>query len=205
MRISILGAGAVGQALATLFVAGGHEVALGRRSGGTAPDGSRPVDLRGAAAHGELVVVAIPYSATPEVLSPLADALAGKVLIDATNPLGANWSPLRLGEANSAAQEIQRRLPRTKVVKAFNTVFAEMMRADLLQREQGRVAAFIASDHAEAAAHTAELAKSAGFNPVPTGPLSTAGYLEAMAHLNIAIAVGQGGGTRAAFVYSRSG
>jgi 8-hydroxy-5-deazaflavin:NADPH oxidoreductase len=202
-KIGILGGGSVGQALAHLFIAAGHDVVVGTRTGQVAPEGARPGDMQASAAHGEVVVIAVPFTAAASALAPLAAMLAGKVLVDATNPLGDDWGPLSLGENNSAAEDVQRLLPQARVVKAFNTVFADVMRPDRLNRPGGRVAAFIAADDAAAADAVAKLAESAGFDPVRTGPLANARYLEALAHLNIAIAVGQGGGTDAAFLYSR--
>jgi predicted dinucleotide-binding enzyme len=86
-------------------------------------------------------------------------------------------------------------------VKAFNTIFADNMRSDRLVRGAGRVSCFIASDYEDAAAQVAKLASAIGFDPVLTGALQHARYLEAIAHLNIALLARNGLNTSAAFIY----
>jgi 8-hydroxy-5-deazaflavin:NADPH oxidoreductase len=200
MNIGIIGSGSVGTALQKLFMAAGCQVVLGSRSPSPQRDTVSPLQ---AAEQGDVVVLAIPFSAIPQVLATIAPALRGKVVIDPTNPLNPDWSPLLLGQENSAGEEIARLLATSKVVKAFNTVFADVMTAQGLVRGDHRATTFIASDDEDAANTVATLARSAGFAPVKAGPLATARYLEAMAHLNIGIAVGQKGGTNAAFVYDQ--
>ncbi|MEM9808673.1 MAG: NADP oxidoreductase, partial [Cyanobacteria bacterium P01_D01_bin.56] len=90
-------------------------------------------------------------------------------------------------------------LPKAYVVKAFNTIFADVM-GETMEAGQA-ITAFIAGDNNNAKQTVIALARDIGYAPVDTGPLFTARYLESMAHLNIQIAVGQGGGTNAAFVY----
>lgn len=203
MKIGILGNGNVGRRLGSLFEAAGHEVLFGVREVGTPPSGQayHQGTLAQAAEHGELVVIAIPYTACEQVLPPLQSALAGKVVVDATNPLNSDWSPLLLGEQNSAGEQVARLLPHSHVVKAFNTVFADSMVPERMNRAGLKASAFLCGDHPEANLKVAELAAQVGFSPVNAGPLRCARYLEAMAHLNIQIAVGMKGGTHAAFLY----
>jgi len=193
MKIGILGDGNVGKRLSSLFATAGHDV-LARGKGG----------LEAAARHGELVVIALPYGVLDEALPPLVTLLAGKIVVDATNPVAADWSPLLLGETSSAAQEIARRLPGARIVKAFNTIFADVMTEQGMIRDGSKITAFIASDDRAAATTVADFATQMGFEPIVAGPLSVARHLESMAHLNIAIAVGERGGTDAAFVYHRA-
>ncbi|MEL6371660.1 MAG: NAD(P)-binding domain-containing protein [Pseudomonadota bacterium] len=199
MKIGILGAGSVGRALAGLIRAAGHEPLISERT----PSGDT-VNFEEAAQSGEIVVIAVPYNATEVLLPSLASTLAGKTVVDATNPLNDDWSPKVLGAETSAAEEIAKLLPGTHIVKAFNTVFADIMTPEKLTRLGVRVTGFIASDHDSARRQVADLAKGMGLAPVETGPLATARYLEAMAHLNIAIAVRQSGGTDAAFLYHQA-
>ncbi len=196
MKIGILGNGNVGSRLSELFTRGGYDVVVGGRSG--------DVSLAQAAEHGDIVIVAVHYHVAQDVLAPLADQLAGKIVVDATNPLNDDWSPLHLGQENSAGEEIGRTLPRSKVVKAFNTIFADVMNQSSMDRSGQRVTAFVAGDDVNAIDKVAELAENAGFAPVTINKLAAARYLEAKAHLNIELAVGQGGGTNAAFVFSRA-
>lgn len=193
MRIGIIGNGQVGSKLETLFTAAGHDVIAASRDA-----------VQKAATHGEIVVLALPYAAVKEALPSLADALAGKILVDATNPVAADWSPLLLGQENSAGEEIARLLPRSRVVKAFNSIFADVMTPNRFSGRGQRATCFVAGDDAQANQTVASLAGDAGFAPVSVGPLKLARHLEAMAHLNIAIAFA-GGGTGAAFIYDRSG
>ena len=133
MNVGILGTGDVGKALARGFLSRGHEVKIGTRN----PAGSKAVDIRKnvgarasmgtfaeAAAFGEVVVVASPWTATSNVLQMAgAGNFRNKVVIDVTNPLRfePNKAPeLSVGFADSAAEQIQRWLPDAKVVKAFN-------------------------------------------------------------------------------------
>lgn len=189
MRIGIIGTGPVGSNLGNLFTAAGHDVVAVGRTG-----------TREAVSHGEVVVLAISYAACAQALPPLADALAGKVVVDVTNPVAADWAPLPLGEQNSAAEEIARLLPRSHVVKGFNTIFADVMAVPKLERDGQRITCFVAGDDEESRAIVMALAGDAGFAPQDAGPLRVARHLEAMAHLNIAIAFA-GGGTDAAFLY----
>jgi 8-hydroxy-5-deazaflavin:NADPH oxidoreductase len=198
MNIGIIGSGSVGSALDGLFRAAGHAVRVGSR----APTAARAtVSVLDAVNRSEVVILAIPFDAAQAALPALAPALRGKVVVDATNPLHPDWSPKLLGQQHSAGEEMARLLPGAKVVKAFNTIFADVMTKDRLSRGGQRASAFIASDDQNAAETVAALATSAGFAPIKVGPLSMSRHLEAMAHLNIGIAVGQQGGTNAAFVY----
>ena len=206
MDIGIIGGGNVGCRLAHLLTDAGHRVWVGVRQ----PDG-RPTDggytlvpVEEAAERGKVIILALPYTAMPSALPPLAERLTGKIVVDATNPLGDDWSPLPLGEVTSGAEEIVRWLPDVRVVKAFKTVFADVMTPEHLDRDGRKVTLFIAGDDEDANTQIANLGRDVGFAPLVTGPLRNARYLEAMAHLNIAIAVGQGGGTNAAFLYDQA-
>lgn len=189
--------------MADLLVAAGHDVAVGLRDKTRAPAGARyrVVSLSDAAAHGELVVIAVLYPACAEVLPPLAAQLAGKIVVDATNAVRDDWSPLPLPGGRFAAQAIAQLIPSARLVKCFNTVFADLMTPERLDRNGHRVTAFIAGDDDEANVAVATVASQAGFAPIVTGALENARYLEAMAHLNIQLAVGRGGGTDAGFIY----
>ncbi|AOZ03718.1 hypothetical protein BKK81_32440 [Cupriavidus sp. USMAHM13] len=205
MKIAFLGGGSFGGNLAELLVAAGHEVVVGLRDAARARPGAsyRVAALEDAAEHGDLVIIAMLYQACAAALPPLAGRLAGKIVVDPTNALNDDWSPLPLDAGSSAAREIHRLLPDSRLVKCFNTVFADVMTPDRIDRGGHAVTAFIAGDDAQANATVAELAASAGFAPLITGALHNARYLEAMAHLNIQIAVVGGGGTNAGFVYHR--
>ncbi|MFN7678516.1 MAG: NADPH-dependent F420 reductase [Cyanobacteriota bacterium] len=116
MKVGILGSGSVGARLAALARAGGHDVYVGTRS-----------DAEVAAQQAEIFILAIPYLACAEALPQIRTALAGKVVIDATNPLNSDWSPISFADQSSAAEEIAKLIPAARLVKAFNTVFADVM------------------------------------------------------------------------------
>lgn len=196
MKIGILGNGFVATRLSELFEHAGHDVRVGGRRG--------HISLEQAAEHGEIVVIAVHYHAVRDVLSPLKHLIAGKIVVDATNPLNDDWSPLLLGQETSGGEEIAKLVPGSSVVKAFNTIFATAMTKDAQDRSGHKITAFVAGGEDRAVATVAELAESAGFAPVTLNSLTTARYLEAMAHLNINLAIAQGGGTDAAFIYHRA-
>jgi hypothetical protein len=202
MRICILGAGNVGQRLGRLARAAGHDVIFGVRPGSQA-DGFDSADVPSSIAGADIVALAIPFTACSEFLPALEPHLSGKIVVDVTNPLHADWSPMLLGDV-SAAQTIAALVPGARVVKAFNTVFADIMTPEGLDRRGFRVTAFIAGDDEPARDVVRSFADSMGFEPVVVGPLHLARFLEGMAHLNIAIALGQSGGTNAAFLYDHA-
>ncbi|MEO1401711.1 MAG: NADPH-dependent F420 reductase [Cyanobacteria bacterium J06635_1] len=199
MKIAILGFGHVGKQFANLFSKAGHEIFIGLRSFSNQalpyPSGT----FKEAAVVADVIAIALPFTACADVLPDLAEVTKGKIVIDSTNPLNADWSPKLLGQENSASEEISRLLPEAYVVKAFNTIFADVMNTPVKAGQA--MTAFIAGDNDEAKQTVIALASDIGYAPVDTGLLYTARYLESMAHLNIEIAVGQGGGTNAAFVY----
>jgi 8-hydroxy-5-deazaflavin:NADPH oxidoreductase len=199
MKIAILGFGHVGKQFAHLFSKVGHEVVIGVRSASTQELPYSSATFKEAAEGADMVAIAIPFTACAEVLPELAEVTKGKIVIDSTNPLNADWSPKLLGQENSASEEISRLLPEAYVVKAFNTIFADVMNAPV--RDGQAITAFIAGDNNQAKQKVTALASDIGYAPLDTGSLYTARYLESMAHLNIQIAVGQGGGTNAAFIY----
>jgi 8-hydroxy-5-deazaflavin:NADPH oxidoreductase len=199
MKIAILGFGNVGKQFAKVFSKAGHEIIIGLRSVSNQELPYPSAAFKPAAAAADIIAIAIPYIACTDILPELAEVTKGKVVIDSTNPLNADWSPKLLGQENSASEEISRILPEAYVVKAFNTIFADVM--DEPVKEGQAITAFIAGDNDSAKQKIITLASEIGYAPIDTGLLYTARYLESMAHLNIQIAVGQGGGTNAAFIY----
>ncbi len=198
MKIAILGFGNVGKQFANLFSQAGHDIVVGLRV--LNQELSYPcTNFKAAAAVADMVAIAIPFTDCADVLPELAEVTKGKIVIDSTNPLNTDWSPKLLGQENSASEEISRLLPEAYVVKAFNTIFADVMNEPVKNGQA--ITAFIAGDNDEAKQKIATLARDIGYAPIDTGLLYTARYLESMAHLNIQIAVGQGGGTNAAFIY----
>ena len=195
MTISFIGAGNVATNLGSLFNQAGHTVFYGKRQ----PNAPQ-LSIADAINQGEIICFAVPYSAMKGLLTEFREALAGKIVIDITNPINIqDWSPLLLGQENSSGEETARLLPQSKVVKAFNSIFADVMLQDKQVFKGEKLTAFIASDALEAANIVKQLADDAGFSGFIVGGIKNARYLEAMAHLNIAIA--SSGGTNAGFKY----
>ncbi|MFM7199903.1 MAG: NADPH-dependent F420 reductase [Myxococcota bacterium] len=203
MKIAIFGFGNVGQRLAQLFIKAGHSVIICTQKNAPQPSPFATATFVEGAEQADVVALAIPFTAAVDILKPLAAPLVGKIVLDCTNPLQADWSPLLLGQENSAAEELARVVPGASVVKAFNTIFADMMVEEYQVWDGVRTSAFVASDDPVARNTILRLAEELGFAPVEVGPLKMARYLEALAHLNIQLAVAQRGGTRAAFLYRR--
>jgi 8-hydroxy-5-deazaflavin:NADPH oxidoreductase len=198
MDITIIGTGNMGRAIATRAVAGGHGVTLLGTSIEKAESVARQLsgNVRAGTVGDELqddvVVLAVWFQAVADVLGRYADQLAGKVVVDITNPVDPqSFQPLDL-EAGSAAQEIARKAPGARVVKAFNTTFAGTL-------VEGRVGGepldvFIASDDEDAKNVVRRLAEDAGLRAVDAGPLAHARQLEAMGYLHMVIQDGLGTG-----------
>ncbi|MGC0373003.1 NADPH-dependent F420 reductase [Streptomyces sp. SAI-229] len=193
MRIAIIGAGNVGSALASAAVAAGHDVAVTATDPKKAADVAAQTGARGAGsnaeavADAEVVVLAVPGDVVTDVARELAPELAGKVVIDATNPLNATYTDLVV-EETAAVQSVQRALPGVPVVKAFNTILAGRLGSPV--EGDVKLDAYYAGDDADAKRVTGELLSSLGFRPIDAGGLRMARALEEMAFLNISLNAG---------------
>ncbi|MEO1016486.1 MAG: NAD(P)-binding domain-containing protein [Pseudomonadota bacterium] len=205
MNIAILGGANLAQALGKLGQSAGHQVIFGVRDPQkvVAETDFSAVAMDAALTSADIVIIAIPYRVCDDVLPPLADMLKGKIVIDATNPLNEDYSPILLGDKSSAGEEIARVLPGARVVKAFNMVFADIMSPKGRMRGDERASVMVAGDDETARRAVVHLVRAFGFQPEDAGPLKFARYMEAMAHLNIQLAFGMGGGSDAAFIYHR--
>ena len=196
MNIAIIGAGNVGRALTGSATRAGHSVIVSSRSGDSARALAEETGARAAATDREaieaadMVVLAIPYTAVDDVLSQAGAALDGKVVVDATNPIKADYSGLATN-GTSGAEEIQDKAPGARVVKAFNTAFAARQ-ADPKVAGGLRVDGYVAGDDEDAKATVLGLAEAIGFNPVDAGGLAMARHLEGMAWLNITLQMKNG-------------
>ena len=200
MNITLIGAGNMSSALTKQLTRAGHAVRITARdltkaqALAAANPGAVAVTAADALAGSDVVIVATGYADAVPALRSLG-SLAGKVVIDITNPMTADFMGLTLGYDTSAAEEIAKALPEAEVVKAFNTLFAQVL-ADGPQFADGQVAsAFFASDSEHAKQTAKALIESIGFAPVDAGPLKNARYLEPLAGLNIYLGYGAGLGT----------
>jgi predicted dinucleotide-binding enzyme len=184
MKVAIIGKGNVGTAIGNSLLRNGYEVKFGHR------DPKEPVTE--AAKWGELIVLAVPYSAVKDVIKEIGSAADKKILLDVTNAIASNGD-LAIGFTTSAAEELQKKISKTKVVKAFNTVFASNQGTGRIGKEQ--LTFFVASDDSDAKKTVMKMGKDIGFDPVDAGPLKSARYLEPMAMLIIDLAYTLGMGT----------
>ena len=177
-NVSIIGTGAMGTAIATLIEKGGNGVQV---------LGSNDTDKT---VTGEVVVLAVPYPAVPQVLAQRAAELDGKVVVDITNPLDfETFDSLTVPTDSSAAAEIAAALPGARVVKAFNTNFAATLAAGTVGDLQTTV--LIAGDDAAAKSLLADIVTAAGLRTIDAGSLRRARELESIGFLQITLAAGE--------------
>jgi predicted dinucleotide-binding enzyme len=184
MRIAIIGKGNVGTALAT-GLKGKHQIKFGHR------DPKEPV--LDAAKWGEVIILAVPHGAAADAAKELGSAADGKTVIDVSNALNEEGE-LALGFTTSAAEQIQRMLPKARVVKAFNTVFAQNQSTGKIGNE--KLTLFVAGDDAKAKQTVMQLGADIGFDSVDAGPLKAARYLEPMGKFMISLGYELGMGNK---------
>lgn len=207
MKISVIGAGNMGSAFVKQLTRAGHQVSVTARDSAKAEKvaaanpGARAVPTSGAADGADAVVLATGYADAVSALQSVG-ALAGKVVIDITNPLTADYMGLTVGHSTSAAEEIAKAVPGIELVKAFNTVFAPVL-ADGAELGGKQVTVFYASDSERAKQTARALAESMGFETLDAGGLKNARYLEPLAGLNIYLGYGAGLGTSIAPTWIR--
>lgn len=199
MKITVLGAGNMGAAFVTQFSKAGHQVRVTSRdlakSKALTAGRANVTAVPAAEALGdsEVVVLATGYGDAVGALRGLGN-LRGKIIVDITNPLTADYMGLTLGHSTSAAEEIAKAFPDAEVVKAFNTLFAQVLSAGPDFKGQ-KAAVFVASDSARARQAATTLAEGLGYTVIDSGGLKNARYLEPLAALNIYLGYGAGRGT----------
>jgi NADPH-dependent F420 reductase len=202
MKVAIIGTGNMGAGLASTLAAAGHEITIGARDLTKAAaladkigHGAIGGGIAAAAKLADVIILALPFGAAAEAIK-LAGDLAGKIVVDLANPISADYKELVIGHTTSAAEEVQKLAPRARVVKAFNTIFAQLLAPESRQGKTLQV--FVAGDDAVAKAAVSELAKSAGFEAVEAGPLSNSRFLEPIGEMNIHFGYFLGKGTTVA-------
>ena len=181
MKIGIIGSGHIGGNAAKLFAAAGHQVAISNSRG---PESLAPLvaeigdanamamTVNDAATYGEVVLLAVPWR-TPEAL-PSPDRTAGKVVIDAMNQYRPDGGLFDLGDS-SASEEVAKRLPGARIVKAFNTMNFETLRTEGKPSDPNRLVIFVAGDDTDANTTVSRLIEEIGFAALETGPLRDGG------------------------------
>lgn len=203
MKVTVIGTGNMGAAFVKQLTRAGHQVAVTARNMRKAEQvaaenpGAIAVPTTGAAEGAAAIVLATGYGDAVAALRSVGD-LNGKVVIDITNPLTPDYMALTLGHDTSAAEEIAKAVPGAEVVKAFNTVFAQLLAEGADLGDGRKVTVFIAGDRERGKQTVRTLAESMGFDTVDAGGLKNARYLEPLAGLNIYLGYGAGLGTKIA-------
>ncbi len=208
MNVGIIGTGNMGSGLGKWWANAGHKILFGSRDpqkakalaqsiGPNAEGGAIPE----AAGFGEAVLLAVNWANVPEAIEA-AGSLEGKILIDCTNPLTPDYMTCLVGFTTSGAEEIAKWAKGAKVVKAFNHIHARVMHTGA-EFGAERADVFFCGDDPPAKAAVADLIRDAGFNPVDSGPLQNARYIEPMTELLVQLAYAQGMGDNQALKIMR--
>ena len=175
--VSIIGTGNMGQAIAGIISKGGNTVqTIGHADSDTA-------------VTGDIVVLAVPHAAVADIVAERGDQLAGKVVVDITNPVNFQTFQLSPPADSSAAAELASALPQAKVLKAFNTNFGPTLASGTVGAQPTTV--LIAGDDTDAKALLAGVVTAGGLNAIDAGPLDRARELEALGYLQITLAVSE--------------
>src|ERR1700710_2561024 len=192
--ISIIGSGNMATAIGTRAAKHGHTIEFMSRNTAKAQALADQIDNRatvgtfGATPLGEIVIVAVLYAGAVEVVTHYGDALAGKILVDITNPFNADASGLVTSAGNSVSQQIAAVAPEgAHVVKAFNSIFGGVL------AEERPLDAFFAGDSADAKARVAEFMESVDMRPLDAGGLESTYALEWAGILLVGLANGGAG------------
>jgi predicted dinucleotide-binding enzyme len=176
-RFTIFGTGNMGGAIGSVLTDGGSTVTHIAHTGGGTVDG-------------DVVILAVPYHAVSDIIATYGEQLAGKVVVDISNPLNfETFDSLVVPVGSSAAAEIAAKLPDSHVLKAFNTTFA----ATLATKKVGDVTTtvLIAGDDAAAKSVLATALEAGGVSALDAGSLGRAHELEAMGFLQLTLAIGE--------------
>jgi 8-hydroxy-5-deazaflavin:NADPH oxidoreductase len=193
MKVTIVGAGNMGRGIGTRVVAGGHQVEIVDREPVEAQqlaadlgDAATALDP-GAWFGGDVVVFAVYYPGIKDAVQQYADQLAGKVVVDITNPVNTQtWDSLATAPGSSSAEETQQLVPQgAAVVKAFNTTFAGTLVAGEVSGQPLDV--LIAGDDDNAKQKVAQLVSDGGLRSIDVGPLRRAQQLEQLGFLHISL------------------
>jgi len=126
----------------------------------------------------DIIILALPYEAEKEVAEKIREMANQKIVISIANPLNSSYNGLVTAADTSAAEELQKLLPNSKVIKAFNTTFAADFTTPVIDGKQ--VDAFVAGNDEDALQTVSELVTTAGFNPIVAGNLAVSRTLESM-------------------------
>ena len=190
--ISIIGSGSMAAAIGGLAAKAGHTVEVMSRDAAKARALAEQIGIGamtetfGAVPAGGIVILAVPYSAVLDVVKQYGAGLAGKLLVDITNPVASDHTSFVTPGDSSGAQEIAKAAPAdADVVKAFNTQFSNVLTAG--PAEGHLLDVFIAGDDAEAKARVSAFVESLGLRPMDAGALPMARTLEHVCLLSLGL------------------
>src|SRR6266581_908939 len=213
MRIGILGSGLMGGKLGTIFARAGHEVVfsyarsndklkkLARDAQGNARAGT-PGE---AAKQADALLLAVHWSRLDDVLKRAGD-LSGKVIVTCSLPMDTGNTKLIIANSSSGAEELAKKVPKARVVSAFNTVPSEVLFGVFqAKRKRDRPSLVYCGDDERAKKAVAQLIGDVGFDAVDAGPLHSARYTEPFALLVAQLAYEGKGGPELAYRFERFG
>jgi len=185
-KVGIIGGGNVGSALNRGIQRAGYASSVSDRN-----------NVAEVASNADVVILAVPIKALDDVVKKLGASISGKIVIDVTNTLTPEMA--FDAKTTSGAEELQNKIPSSKVVNCFNTVFAQHMDTGKLNGQL--LTAFAASDDEDAKEEVLKLAKDIGFDAMNGGPLSNAKHLESLGFFNIQLGYVLGNGVNAGYRY----
>ena len=213
MRVGILGSGLMGGKLGTIFARAGHEVVfsyarsekklekLARDAGGKARAGT-PAE---AVQQADALLLAVHWSRVDDVLKQAGD-LTGKIVVSCSLPMNDDDTALVVAHTSSGAEKLAKRIPKARVVSAFNTVPSEVLFGVYeARRKATRPSLVYCGDDSRSKRVATELIRDVGFDPVDAGPLRIARYTEPFALLVAELAYEGKGGAELAYRFERFG
>ena len=213
MRVGILGSGLMGGKLGTIFAQAGHEVIFSyarsndklKKLARDAKGKARPGTPRDAAQEANALLLAVHWSRIDDVLKQAGD-LSGKVIVTCSLPMDAGNTRLVVANTSSGAEKLTNKIPKARVVSAFNTVPSEVLFGVYeARRKRHRPSLVYCGDDESGKAVAAELIRDAGFDPIDAGPLHIARYTEPFALLVAQLAYEGEGGPELAYRFERFG
>ena len=209
MRIGILGSGLMGGKLGTIFARAGHDVTFSyARSERKLKRLARQAKAnygtpREAAQDADALLLAVHWSRMDDVLKQ-AGSLAGKVVVSCSLPMNDDDTALVVGRTSSGAEKLARKIPKARLMQAFNTVPSEVLfDVYAARRKRGRPSLVYCGDDRKAKSVAVKLIRDVGFDPVDAGPLRVARYTEAFALLVAQLAYEGRGGPELAYRFER--
>lgn len=211
MRIGILGSGLMGGKLGTILARAGHEVVFSyarserklKRLAREARGKARPGTPREAAQEADALLLAVHWSRIRDALKQAGD-VSGKVIVSCSLPMNADDTGLVIGHTSSGAEALAKRVPKARVVSAFNTVPSEVLFGVFAARRRAaRPSLVYCGDEASSKKIAAGLIRDVGFEPVDLGPLRMARYTEPFALLVARLAYGGRQGPELAYRFER--